>query len=261
MTTMHAMQLATISASDCGGSDGDVCSRTTPAENDASIGMTAKRILPTQCNAATLRWGDARDYWPFGRCARPRRFSGSARRIEHELRTAEQRDGLLIGFACDDGVPDLRRGAQVHGTRGSRDRAFQRRADEVALELDRRESVRLVGKMHHAAIAASGVRECDHRCSMQIPVRRKEIGTNVELGVDAAFAKRDNAKADQSGQLAGPPLVQQFKRDAFAQCHRSSVVQARDAIACVMCAAKRSTNSAGVSQAHMKRTPVAPTKL
>src|SRR5690242_15117480 len=74
-------------------------------------------------------------------------------RIEQHLRAAKERDRFPIGFARDDGVPDLRRATEVNAARGGSDRSLERGADEIALELDRREAGGAFGKIDHAAVA------------------------------------------------------------------------------------------------------------
>ena len=56
--------------------------------------------------------------------------------------------------------------------------------------------------MREAPVAAGGVRERNDRRGMQIAVRRQELGTDIELGVDTVLSNGGKAHADEARQPA-----------------------------------------------------------
>src|SRR6185503_20622269 len=74
--------------------------------------------------------------------------------VNDELRAAEEGDCLAGVLVAHDGVPELRRAAEVQRLRHDGDGALSRRAEEIRLELDRREAGGALRKIRDAAIAA-----------------------------------------------------------------------------------------------------------
>ena len=74
------------------------------------------------------------------------------RLVQQQLRAAEEGQ-LLAGLVRHGRVPDLRRASAVHQSRLARERALERRAEKVRLQLDRREAGGAFGKGRDAAVA------------------------------------------------------------------------------------------------------------
>ena len=83
----------------------------------------------------------------------------SSRRIQNQLRTAEQRDRPLPRL--HHGIPHLRRPPGVHDRGVALDRTRPCGAQEVALELDGGESRRTVGQDRPYAVATRRVGDGD----------------------------------------------------------------------------------------------------
>src|SRR5437764_12811477 len=75
--------------------------------------------------------------------------------VQHQLRAAEERDRLLA--APNDRVPDLRRATAVPERRHAVEDTVARRAEEVRLQLDRREAGAAVGERRHASVPPGGL--------------------------------------------------------------------------------------------------------
>ena len=158
------------------------------------------------CSADGASLVDRRPAYADERVSAVARYSAFGQRID--LRAAEERDLLAVRLARDLRVPHLRRVAQVHRPRHGDDRAFARGAEEVGLELDRREVLRALGQVRDAAEARRGVGERDHRRRVQVAVGREELRPDVELGVQQALLQVDDAKADEPGQAAVAAVLQ-----------------------------------------------------
>jgi hypothetical protein len=68
--------------------------------------------------------------------------------------------------------------------------------DEVALELDGREVFCIGRQMSRTRISTRGIGKRDHRGRVQISIGREQIASNVELGSQAIFIDRKDAKTD-----------------------------------------------------------------
>jgi DNA polymerase-4 len=128
-----------------------------------------------------------------------------ALRQDH-LGTAEQRNGLSACFGCNLGVPDLCRPSSVERTRDARQIAFERRAEEVALQLDRRESNRALGQVHHGSIAARRIGERDDRSGMEETVGRQQVLGDGKTRTDLVLRDGLDLDAQVPGQELGPRL-------------------------------------------------------
>jgi hypothetical protein len=80
--------------------------------------------------------------------------------------------------------------------------ALARRAEEVALEFDRRETLGPLGQVRHAGITSAGVGQGDHAGRMQEAVGRMHPGPDLELGAHPALGDLGHAQAEQAGQGA-----------------------------------------------------------
>ena len=56
--------------------------------------------------------------------------------------------------------------------------------------------------MREAAVTARGVRERNDRCGMQISVRRQELGTDIELGIDSVLGNGGEAHTHEAREPA-----------------------------------------------------------
>src|SRR5690349_6402129 len=93
---------------------------------------------------------------------------------ENHLRTPEMGDGPAGLFGAHFGVPDLRAAALVRGRGNADDIALERRADEIAFQLDGCEARGVLGQVAHRRVAAAGVGERNHRARMQEAVPRAD---------------------------------------------------------------------------------------
>jgi hypothetical protein len=149
-----------------------------------------------------------------------------------------------------------------------------RRADEIGLELDRREIRHAVWKVHQARIAAGRIGERNDRRGMQVAIGGEDFRPDVELGIEAAVLDVRHPKSHELGQAPLAARIGHLQRDAGSQSHAVPFDVVDDACRCAqrspaaaqasrassrMSAQKRSTAAGGVSHAHMKRHPVSPT--
>src|SRR6266542_440586 len=160
--------------------------------------------------------------------AAAKRESSDRLAAQDHLRAPEERDRTSIGMARDDGVPDLRRAAEMRGLRDAGDRAVARRAQEIALELDGREVVGAFGQVRDAAVAACRIGERDHGRRVQEAVRREQFGADVELGDEHPLLDRHDAEADKPGQPADAALAHRFERDVGSKRHSKAPRHSRE---------------------------------
>jgi hypothetical protein len=108
----------------------------------------------------------------------------------------------------DDGIPDLRRAAQVHGRGHAGHRAVARGAEVVGLQLDGREADRALGQVGHAAVAGAGVGQRDDAACMQEAVGRHQLLAHGQLGMDFAALRARDLDAEITRQVLGTELVE-----------------------------------------------------
>ena len=75
-----------------------------------------------------------------------------------------------------DGVPDLRRAAQVRGGGGAVERAFEGGAEVVGLQLDGGETDRAFGQMSDTTVTGGGIGQGDDTAGVQIAVGGEQRG-------------------------------------------------------------------------------------
>src|SRR5215471_13968600 len=129
--------------------------------------------------------------------ADPAGFARSFRaRPENELRASKQRQRPPFPCVSHHGVPYLRGATEVRRGGDTGKAAFARRPKEVGLQLDSSEVFRAWREVSNATVAAGGVGECNHGGRMKIAVRRKQLRSDLELGVNATFGDGDRTKSD-----------------------------------------------------------------
>src|SRR5579859_3042991 len=119
---------------------------------------------------------------------------------QDHLGAAEQREPLPSRFVAHHGVPDLRGATQVRRLRLARESAFEQRPQEIALQLDGRETFRAIRKMGDAAVAAQGVGEGNHGGGMQEAVRREQVRAQREAASDRAVTHGEYLEAESPGR-------------------------------------------------------------
>lgn len=102
----------------------------------------------------------------------------SSRWVQDHLSTAKQRDDPA-GFVMRNGcVPNLSRPSQVLRRGFAGYRSFTGGAEEIALQLNGRESRRTLRHGFEAAVTARRVGQCDHGRRVQEPIRRQKISAD-----------------------------------------------------------------------------------
>ena len=91
-------------------------------------------------------------------------------RINDQLRTAEQGQGLPAGFVRHLCIPDLGGASVVHARRKAGKRPFAGGAREIALELDSGEVLRPCGQVGECPVTAGGIRDGDYHGRVQVTV-------------------------------------------------------------------------------------------
>src|SRR6266853_2180436 len=115
---------------------------------------------------------------------RPCRQGGGAYvlpRIENQLRAAKQRERAPLLAVGHGRVPDLGGAPQVHGARLAVELAFLRGSEEIRLELNGREILRVRGHVRNAAVACQRVGKAHDRTGVEISVRREKRLAELEL--------------------------------------------------------------------------------
>jgi len=102
---------------------------------------------------------------------------------------------------ADRGIPDLGRPAAVDELRLARDRPLLGGAEEVRLQLDRRESGSAFGQGEHAAVSARGVRQRDDGAGVEVTVRRHQRLPQREVRTHELRLERVELDPDQSREV------------------------------------------------------------
>src|ERR1700736_221263 len=111
------------------------------------------------------------------RCIRPSysarlRINRVSLGVENHLGATKQRNGLAGILVSNDGVPHLRRLAEVHGLRATDNRSFLGGTQMVGFEFDRRKPSGTRREIHNASIAGASIRQGDDGSCMQESVGR-----------------------------------------------------------------------------------------
>src|SRR6266496_2111550 len=152
-------------------------------------------------------------------------------RIDNQLGAAEKGELAAVFAVGHQGVPDLRGPPQVHGARLAVQRALRCGFQEVHLELDGGEVLRVPGQVRDAAVAGERVGEGDDRPGVQISVRREKHLAEPELASHQALGNFGEHESDQAGQVVLAEMIEAFDVESGPQRHGFSL-RAMPAIIC-----------------------------
>src|SRR6266571_8215488 len=148
-------------------------------------------------------------------------------RINDQLRAAEKREPAPFLAVAHQGVPDLRGPPQVHGARLAVERAFRCGIEEVHLELDGGEVLRVPGQVRDAAVAGERVGEGDDRPGVQVSVRREQGLAEPELAPHQPLGNFGENEPDQAGQVVLAEMIEAFDVESGPQRHGLSFARCR----------------------------------
>ena len=131
-------------------------------------------------------------------------------RVQHELRAAKERERTLVVSGEHGRVPDVRRAAEVDGASLAPKEPLASRAQEVRLQLDRGEAGRAVWEVRDARIPHARVGERHDRACVEVPVRSKVLGPQLQLGSEEAVSHLGNHDADELGEVTASELVEEL---------------------------------------------------
>jgi len=99
----------------------------------------------------------------------------------------------------------------VNQRRFARERSFDRRPEEVGLQLDRREAGCALRQRRDTAVAARRVRESDNGAGVEIAVRREQLVAQAEPHANATRLDLFDLDPDQSGKAVLPDLAERVE--------------------------------------------------
>src|SRR5262249_41892033 len=122
-------------------------------------------------------------------------------RVQDQLRATKERNRLFA--VAHRRVPDLRgtAGVRTHGL--ALERSLARRAEEVRLQLDRREAGPALRQRREAPVPARSVGGGADRSCVEIPVRREQLRSQRHRENDATLLDGDDVDAEQARQRPG----------------------------------------------------------
>jgi hypothetical protein len=107
----------------------------------------------------------------------------------------------------------------MHGARLAVERALARGVEEVRLELDRGEVLRVFGQVRDAAVARERVGEGDDGAGVQVAVGREHLAAQEHLALHQALGDLGEGHADQPRKEVPAEAVEAVGVEPGAQRH------------------------------------------
>jgi len=130
--------------------------------------------------------------------------------IQYQLRTAEQGNRLAGFLVLHDGIPDLRRFAEMHWPGGAEDGALSSGPQVVGLELNGGKARGSRRKIGDASIAGAGIGQRDDAAGVEKTIGRHERFLDREFGADFGFTDTSDHDSKMPGQFAGADFIETF---------------------------------------------------
>ena len=131
--------------------------------------------------------------------------------IQYQLRTAEQGNRLAGFLVLHDGIPDLRRFAEMHWPGGAEDGALSSGPQVVGLELNGGKARGSRRKIGDASITGAGIGQRDDAAGVQKTIGRHERFFDCELGSDLGSTDMSDDDAQEVRQFAGTDFIETIR--------------------------------------------------